>query len=120
VKISADRIVAFVGPYIGLVAAAVAAWLVAKLNVLGLPGLDEKNTETFLAAALTFGIAAGLHALGSWQWLKGRHIEIANATAPVTTTVLVDGKQVAENVATVAKTAAVKRRSTTAKTPAKP
>lgn len=75
-KIPIERIVAFFGPYITVISAAIATWLVAKVNVLGLPGLDQHNTATWIAAAITFAITAGLHALGGWAWLKGRHIEL--------------------------------------------
>jgi hypothetical protein len=78
VNIPLNRVVAFFGPYITLVAAAAATWLIAKLNVLGFPGLDEANTATFLAGAITFVLTGLLGHLGQMKWLKGAHIELAN------------------------------------------
>ena len=75
-KIPLNRVVAFAGPYISLLAAAIAAWLIAKLNVLGIPGLDEQNLATWIAAGLTALLTAGLSWLGQSKWLKGHHIEI--------------------------------------------
>lgn len=77
-----NRVVAFVAPFITLISASVAAWLVAKVDVLGLPHMDQGNTQTYIAAGLTFAVTAGLHALGSWQWLKGHHIQLAKAATP--------------------------------------
>lgn len=71
-----NRIVTFLGPTIALVATAVATWLVAKVNVLAIPGLDQANVQTYVAAGLTALLGAALHALGGWGWLKGHHILI--------------------------------------------
>lgn len=76
-RIPPNRVVAFAGPYIAFAASAVAAWLIAKVNVLGIPGLDQQNVATWIAGGLTALIVAGLHALGGWGWLKGHHIELA-------------------------------------------
>lgn len=78
-KIPVNRVVAFLGPTLSATAGAVAAWLVAKANVLGIPGLDEANVATYIVAGGTFVITAGLHALGQWQWLKGHHILLSLA-----------------------------------------
>src|SRR5262245_1692376 len=89
-KIPLNRIVTFAGPYISILAGGVAAWLIAKLNVLGIPGLDEKNLATWIAAGLTAILTSGLSHLGQMKWLKGHHIELeaetwaaAKANAPV-------------------------------------
>lgn len=78
-RIPTNRIVAFIGPAIAFASSTVAAWLIAKVNVLGLPGLDQANVATWIAAGLTAALVAGLHALGGWKWLKGHHIELAAA-----------------------------------------
>jgi hypothetical protein len=77
VRIPLNRVVAFVGPYISIVAGGVAAWLASKLNVLGLPGLDQQNLATYVAAGLTFALTAGLTWLGHQKWLTGHHIVLA-------------------------------------------
>lgn len=77
-KIPLNRVVAFFGPYISVLAGAVAAWLVAKLNVLGIPGLDEANLATWISGALVASLTAGLSWLGQSKWLKGHHIELQN------------------------------------------
>jgi uncharacterized membrane protein YedE/YeeE len=76
-NIPINRIVTFVGPIIAAISTAIATWLIAKVNVLGIPGLDQNNLQTYLAAGLTAILLAGLHALGGWSWLKGHHILLA-------------------------------------------
>lgn len=73
-----NRFVAFAKPYINLLAGALAAWLVAKLNVLGIPGLGEHENElaTGLTAAGVWALTQGAAQLGDLRWLKGHHIEI--------------------------------------------
>ena len=85
-----NRVVAFLGPWIALVSTAITTWLIAHVNVLGIPGLDHANTATYVAGALTALVTAGLQALGGWAWLKGHHIQLqgdaavaAAALAPV-------------------------------------
>jgi hypothetical protein len=72
-----NRIVAWLGPTIAIIASALAAWLVAKVNILGLAGLNKSNLQTYITAGVTFGVAAGLHALGGLSWLRGHHIQLA-------------------------------------------
>jgi hypothetical protein len=72
-----NRLVAFAGPYISIAAGVVATWLIAKANALGIPGLDESDLAQQIAAALTFSLAAILTWLGSAQWLKGHHVQMA-------------------------------------------
>lgn len=80
-----NRFVAFGKPYINLAAGALAALLVAKLNVLGIPGLGDHQNElaTGLAAAGVWALTQGAAQLGDLKWLKGHHIQIA-ADAAVT------------------------------------
>lgn len=72
-----NRLVAFVGPYISVVAGGLATWLIAKLNALGIPGLDKNDLAQQLASALTFTLVAVVTWLGSAQWLDGHHVELA-------------------------------------------
>lgn len=82
-KIPFNRFVTFIKPYINVAGASIAAWLVAKTNVLGIPGLGEHEHE------IATGIAAGGVALITWaaaqigdlRWLKGHHIEMSAAAA---------------------------------------
>jgi len=90
VTIPINRVVAFLGPWIALVSTAITTWLIAHVNILGIPGIDHANTATYVAGALTALITAGLQALGGWAWLKGHHIQLqgdaevaAAALAPV-------------------------------------
>src|SRR4051812_40716407 len=79
-----DRVVAFLTPVLGTVASIVAAWLVAHVNVAGIPGLDQGNVATWVSGALAALVTAGLVALAHTKWIKGRHIilaEEANAQA---------------------------------------
>jgi hypothetical protein len=71
-----DRVVAFAGPYISVVAGAVASWLVAKANVLGIGGLDETNVATQVAGALTFLVVVVLSWVGQSRWLTGVQIAL--------------------------------------------
>jgi len=82
-----NRLVAFAGPYISIAAGAITAWLLAKVNITGIPGLDQDNLTTGIAGGLTFALTAGLSWLGQQQWLKGHHIEMA-ANAQVTAAAL--------------------------------
>lgn len=74
-----DRFVTFCKPYINLLAAAISAWLIAKANVLAIPGLGEHGDELSagIAAAITFGLTTLVTQLGDLKWLKGRHIMLA-------------------------------------------
>lgn len=79
-RIPLNRAVAFFGPVISLVSGAAAAWLVAKVNILGIPGLglDENELGSEIAGALTLTLTAALLHLGQSAWLRGHHIELAN------------------------------------------
>lgn len=71
-----NRFVTFVKPYINWITALLAGWLVAKVNIFGIAGLDQSNVQTYLGFALTAGLVTGLHALGDLKWIKGHHIEL--------------------------------------------
>jgi hypothetical protein len=79
-KIPLNRVVAFAGPYISILAGAIAAWVLAKWNVLAIPGLglNGDSLATEITAGLTLALTAGLSHLGQMKWLKGAHIELAN------------------------------------------
>jgi hypothetical protein len=81
VKLPLNRFVAFVKPYLNLLAGLIAAWLVAKVNVLGVPGLDEENVATWIAGGLAALLTAGLTQLGDLKWLKGHHIQMETEAA---------------------------------------
>ena len=71
-----NRIIAFFGPVVATISSALAAFLIAKVNILGIPGLDQANVATYIAAGLTAAIVACLHALGGLAWFKGHHLLI--------------------------------------------
>jgi hypothetical protein len=74
-----NRFITFIKPYINLTAGAIAAWLVAKANVLAIPGLGEHGNELQIgiAAALTWGVTQLATQMGDLKWLKGHHLAIA-------------------------------------------
>lgn len=69
-----NRVVAFVGPYISAIAGGIASWLVARVNIAGLPGLDQNNLKTGVAGALTWLLVSGLTWAGHSKWLTGHQI----------------------------------------------
>lgn len=75
--IPTNRLLTFAGPQISIVAGLVSAWLFAKLNVLGIPGLDQSDLATQIASGLTFLVATALTWLGQSAWLRGHHIILA-------------------------------------------
>lgn len=76
-----NRIITFIKPYLNLLAGAFAAWLVAKANVLGIPGLGENgdDLQTAIAAVLVWAVTQGAAQLGDVKWLRGHHIEMQQA-----------------------------------------
>lgn len=74
---SLNRVVAFAGPYLSLLAGAAATWIIAKANALGIEGLDQNETAQQIASALSFTLAAGLTWLGQSRWLRGHQIVLA-------------------------------------------
>jgi len=74
-----NRFLTFIKPYLNALAGALAAFLIAKANVLGLPGLGEHGDEltTAIAAALAWTVTQGAAQLGDRSWLKGHHLELA-------------------------------------------
>jgi|tagenome__1003787_1003787.scaffolds.fasta_scaffold18028501_1 hypothetical protein len=73
-----NRFITFVKPYINLAAGAIAAWLIAKANVLGIPGLGEHGNELQIgiAAALAWGVTQLATQMGDLKWLKGHHLAL--------------------------------------------
>lgn len=69
-----NRVVAFVGPYVSAIAGGIASWLVARVNIAGLPGLDQNNLKTGIAGALTWLLVSGLTWAGHSKWLTGHQI----------------------------------------------
>jgi hypothetical protein len=72
----ANRIVAFAGPYLSVIAGGIAAWLVSKVNVAGIDGLDKDNLQTTIAGGLAWLLVAGLSWAGHSKWLTGHHIQL--------------------------------------------
>jgi hypothetical protein len=74
-----NRFIAFVKPYINLLAGAISAWLIAKANVLSIPGLGEHGDELTagIAAAITFAVTTLATQVGDLKWLKGHHVALA-------------------------------------------
>lgn len=73
-----NRVVAFAGPMISTLAGALATLIIAKLNVLGIQGLEQDQTAQQLASALTFVLTAGLTWLGQSKWLRGHQLDMVN------------------------------------------
>jgi hypothetical protein len=85
-NIPLNRVVAFAGPYISVIAGGIASWLVARVNIAGVPGLDQGNLQTSIAGGLTFVLVTGLSWAGHSKWLSGHHVQMetdahVNATA---------------------------------------
>lgn len=74
-----NRFITFVKPYINLLAGAIAAFLIAKANVLGIPGLGEHGDELTIAiaGALAWLVTQGAAQLGDLKWLKGHQLQLA-------------------------------------------
>ena len=74
-----NRFITFVKPYLNLLAGAIAAWLIAKANVLGIPGLGEHGSDLqiAIAAALAWGVTQLVTQIGDLGWLKGHHLLMA-------------------------------------------
>lgn len=97
--IPTDRIVAFFGPVISLIAGGVAAWLVAKVNITGVKGLDQANLTTYIGAGLSFGLATTVTWLGHSKWLTGRHVEMRGELAKQAASIaaLASGRQLTKH-----------------------
>ena len=52
--IPSNRIVAFAGPYVSALAGGIASWLVARVNIAGLPGLEREQLKTGPPPRLTW------------------------------------------------------------------
>jgi hypothetical protein len=75
-QIPLNRIVAFAGPYISVIAGGIASWLVARVNIAGVPGLDQSNLQTSIAGGLTFVLVSGLSWAGHSKWLSGHQVQM--------------------------------------------
>jgi hypothetical protein len=107
--IPANRIVAFAGPYMSAAAGGIASWLVARVNIAGVPGLDQNNVKTGIAAAFTWLLVSALTWAGHSKWLTGHQIQMeadARISAAVVSQPAVAPASV-EPVAAVAPAAAV-------------
>jgi hypothetical protein len=74
--IPANRIVAFAGPYMSAAAGGIASWLVARVNIAGVPGLDQNNLKTGIAAGFTWLLVSALTWAGHSKWLTGHQIQM--------------------------------------------
>lgn len=74
-----NRFIVWIKPYINLAAGAISAWLIAKANVLAIPGLGEHGDELTagIAAAITFGVTTLVTQLGDLKWIRGHHLQLA-------------------------------------------
>ena len=73
-----NRFIAFIKPYLNLAAGAIAAWLIAKANMLGIPGLGQHGNELQIGitAALAWGVTQLATQMGDLKWLKGHHLAL--------------------------------------------
>jgi hypothetical protein len=71
-----NRVIAFAGPYLSVVAGGIATWLIAKVNIAGIPGLDQDNLQTTIASGLSWLLVTGLSWAGQAKWLRGHQIDI--------------------------------------------
>ena len=77
-----NRFIALIKPYLNVIAGALAAWLIAKANVLHIPGLGEHGDEltTAIAAGLAWLLTQGVTQLGDLRWLRGHHLTLMGDT----------------------------------------
>ena len=66
-----NRIVAFGGPYISVLAGSVATWLLTNVQVLGLFDLSKDQVAEAVTQLVIFSLTAGLTWLGQRKWLQG-------------------------------------------------
>jgi hypothetical protein len=78
-----NRIVAFLGPYISVISGALASWLLAQENVLGLFNLPRDQLAAAIAQGGIFLITTAVTWAGQHKWLTGHQIVLAAAAAPV-------------------------------------
>jgi hypothetical protein len=72
-----SKIITLAKPAFNWASGLIAAFFIAKVNLLGIPGFDQSNVQTYLGAGLTFLTVTGLQQLGDLKWIKGHHIELA-------------------------------------------
>lgn len=80
-KIPLNRVIAFAGHYISIGSGLIAAWIVAKLNLLGFHELSVDSLAQSIAGGATFVLTTGLAHLGQSKWLTGHHIELEGIVA---------------------------------------
>jgi hypothetical protein len=78
-----NRVVTFIKPLFNLFAGGVAAWLVAKVNILGILGIGQDEIQNQVATGLAFLVTTGLLQLADLKWIKGHHIELENEAIQV-------------------------------------
>lgn len=66
-----NRIVAFIGPYVSIVAGALATWLLTKVHVLSMFDLGQAEVAQSITQVIIFGVTAGITWLGQHKWLNG-------------------------------------------------
>jgi hypothetical protein len=69
--IGLNRIVAFAGPYIAVLAGAVADWLLVHLNFLANFHVGKEGLANAIAQAVVFGLTTLVVWLGQQKWLDG-------------------------------------------------
>lgn len=66
-----NKIVAFVGPYVAVLAGAVADWLLVHVHLLGLFHTTHNQIASAITQVVVFGLTAALVWLGHQKWLEG-------------------------------------------------
>lgn len=73
----ANRIVAFLGPYISLISATVATWLIVHLHVGSVFNVTQDQVASAISQGVVFILTGLLTYFGQHQWLKGHQILLA-------------------------------------------
>jgi hypothetical protein len=76
-----NRIVAFFGPYISILAGIVSTWLTTHVHVLATFHIDQDSVSGTLTQAGVFGVSTLVVWLGHQKWLTGHQIELAAQAA---------------------------------------
>jgi hypothetical protein len=85
-KIPLNRIVAFVYPYVSILAGAVADWLLVHVHLLGLFHTNRTAIASVITQVVVFALTAILTWLGAQKWLTGwQGFEQVAATAAAAT-----------------------------------
>jgi hypothetical protein len=78
-RLPLNRIIAFLGPYVAVVAGALASWLLVHVHALGLFKIGHDQLATAIAQGAVFLLTAGLSWAGSSKWLTGHQILLGAA-----------------------------------------